>query len=114
MDAWAGLISSERRSNVTDRHSICDESPAIGRFASTTCCAVRMWLGLLYSPTDDGAQVVFSAWAADGNRPFTIAGNTEDAPAIARALRNAAACAGAWSAPPRCGECLAPLDLPPL
>ncbi|HEX4364519.1 MAG TPA: hypothetical protein VHZ75_08225 [Solirubrobacteraceae bacterium] len=71
-----------------------------------------MWLGLLYSPSDNDAQVVFSAWTSDGDRPFTVAGSTDDAPGIARALRNAAS--GGSTAPPRCVGCSTPVDLPPL
>jgi hypothetical protein len=73
-----------------------------------------MWLGLLYSPSDDYTQVIFSTWAADGDRAFTVAGTASDAPAIARALRNAAAGAGPRTTRPRCDGCRTPLDLPPL
>jgi hypothetical protein len=72
-----------------------------------------MWLGLVYVPSAAGDQVVVCAWTRDGGRPFTVGGPPADAPQIARCLREALGGLG-WLAAPRCGECEAPLDLPPL
>ncbi len=77
------------------------------------CSHEGMWLGLLYSPSTDRDEVILSAWASAGGRPLTVAGRLDDAPDIARALRNAdPGCA--WAALPRCDACCTPLDLPPL
>ena len=97
---------------VTELRSVCDKSPQIGVIHPNACCYVRMWLGLLYVPSDDGEQVVVCAWTREGGRPFTIGGRPRDVPDIARWLR---AEIGLRSlARPRCGACDAPLELPPL
>ena len=71
-----------------------------------------MWLGLVYVPSADDEQVLVCAWTQEGGRPFTVGGQPGDVPAIARWLREVVGMRSL--APPRCGECEAPLDLPPL
>ena len=71
-----------------------------------------MWLGLIYTPSPDGEQIVVCAWTTEGGRPFTIGGRPEDVPQIARWLRNVAGMRSL--AAPRCGQCDAPIELPPL
>jgi hypothetical protein len=71
-----------------------------------------MWLGLLYLPSDDSADVILCCWERGRDRPLTIAGSLHAAPEMARVLREAAAHAGTAPLPPRCDACLTPLDLP--
>ena len=72
-----------------------------------------MWLGLLYTQSADGDDVILSAWTPAGERPLIVGGGLDVVPEMARALRNAEpGCA--WAALPRCDECRTPLDLPPL
>jgi hypothetical protein len=69
-----------------------------------------MWLGLLYLPSDDGADVILCAWKRGHDGPVTVAGPLHAVPEMARVLRGA----GASTPPllPRCDDCLTPLDLP--
>jgi hypothetical protein len=69
-----------------------------------------MWLGLLYLPSVQGAEVILCAWEDGRDRPFTVAGPLHAVPEMARMLR--AAGSGATTLTPRCDRCLAALDLP--
>jgi hypothetical protein len=73
-----------------------------------------MWLGLLYLPSDDSAEVILCLWERGRDRPVTIAGPLQAVPEMARVLRGAGACAGTPPLRPRCDACLTALDLPPL
>ena len=97
---------------VTELRYFCDKSPQIVLIHPNVCCYLCMWLGLVYEPSDDGAQIIVCAWTREGGRPFTIGGRPQDVPEIARWLR---AEVGLRSlAQPRCGTCDAPLELPAL
>ena len=73
-----------------------------------------MWLGLLYLPSDDGAEVILCAWERGRDRPFTVAGPLDTVPEMARMLQAAGASAGTPPVLPRCDGCLQTLDLPRL
>ena len=97
---------------VTELRSPCDKSPQERLIDPTACWDVRMWLGLIYAPSNDSEQVIVCAWTREGGRPFTIGGRPGDVPDIARRLRQEV---GRRSlAQPRCGACDAALELPPL
>ena len=71
-----------------------------------------MWFGLLYDPSDDGAEVILCAWEHGRDRPFTVAGPLHAVPEMARVLREAAARSAIAPLTPRCDSCLETLDLP--
>jgi len=71
-----------------------------------------MWLGLLYLPSDDGAEVILCAWKHGRDGPVTIAGPLQTVPEMARVLRGTIACASTAPLLPRCDACLTTLDLP--
>ncbi len=74
-----------------------------------------MWIGVLFltKAADDAERDTAIVVAYERDRLFSAGGPVSMASQIVRLLREAAGKSGGLQ-PPRCGECDAPLEVPPL